>query len=158
MKLSISLRTRLVTLFLALGLIPLGIFALVSMKQSASALTSTSGDAMESVATQTLIAIETQLNERYSDVQAFASTTKLEPERLHVLPGRLNAFVGMYTQYDLMLVLDAGGQVLAVNSKDHAGNTCLQQQPCWDATSPASRFSAPACPGRSPRASRITRM
>ena len=123
MNLSITLRTRLVALFLILGLAPLVIFAVISNKQAAEALTATSGEAMSAVADQTMDALESRLNERYFDVQAFASTTKLEPERLQMLPGRLNTFVRQYHVYDLMLVLDDYGSVVAVNSQDEMGKS-----------------------------------
>lgn len=118
---SLALRTRLVTLFLVLGLVPLGIYAALSLKHSGKALVHTSGEAMEAVANQAMKALENHFNERYYDVQAFASTTHLEPERLGILPRGMDTFTSQYLIYDLMLVLDAEGRVLAANTKDEQG-------------------------------------
>ncbi|MCB9474818.1 MAG: HAMP domain-containing protein [Candidatus Delongbacteria bacterium] len=121
MNSSMTLRTRLVGLFLILGLVPLVIFAILLTKQAGLALNQTSGEAMEAVATQTISSIEKQLAERYGQVQSFASTTKLLPEQIPNLPNSMNIYVGAYYIYDLMLALDPEGKVLAANTKDQAG-------------------------------------
>lgn len=68
--------------------------------------------------------IDRSLNERYADVQAFAYN-KLAVEALQkgesdtLLEKFMNAMSAQYKCYDLMMLCDLSGKVVALNTKDH---------------------------------------
>jgi methyl-accepting chemotaxis protein len=67
-------------------------------------------------------AIGAQFFERYGDVQAFAlNPAFLSMERNEIVPF-LDQYVALYGIYDLILVVDTKGHLIAVNSKDPKGN------------------------------------
>ena len=115
-----SLRTQLVVTLLLLAIAPLfatGFYAYYHARQE---LTEESGEAMESIAHDTIDKVDRLLFERYGDVQAFAfhpgaRGTSEETE------AAMNFFTRCYGLYDLMLVADLDGRIVACNSIDAKG-------------------------------------
>ena len=124
----LKLTGKLVLAFLALGLIPLGVLAFISI-QSARSIADGASDQLHQASISTMDTIERNLFERYGDVQAFASNGALRihelgtPESTTVLTESINTYVRLYGLYPLSLITDATGKVVAVNSKDATGKT-----------------------------------
>lgn len=66
-------------------------------------------------------AIAAQLYERYGDVQAFAVNPRLLSNSKKEIVDALNTYAALYGIYDLILVIDKNGRLVAVNDKDPAG-------------------------------------
>ena len=66
-------------------------------------------------------ALGTQFYERYGDVQAFALNIAFQKKSKTELVQVLNEYVSLYSIYDLILVSDINGDVIAVNSLDAKG-------------------------------------
>ena len=66
-------------------------------------------------------AIEAQYYERYGDVQAFAINPQIQSRTKSEIVEALNNYAALYGIYDLILVVDAKGHLVAVNEKDPAG-------------------------------------
>lgn len=65
--------------------------------------------------------IEAQFYERYGDVQSFAENPLLRSRQKDAVQNYLNRMVELYGIYDLLVVTDTEGKVLAVNSKTPEG-------------------------------------
>jgi len=80
----------------------------------------TSGGALESTARHTLDKVYRNLFERYGDAQAFAFNQQALGEREEVTKA-LDFYTVTYGFYDLMIVADLDGKIVAANTKDYAG-------------------------------------
>ncbi len=65
--------------------------------------------------------ISSQFYERYGDVQAFAVNPDLKSSNRQTIIDALNIYSAMYGIYDLILVIDAKGRLVAVNNKSPDG-------------------------------------
>lgn len=72
-------------------------------------------------------AIQAQYDERYSDVQAFATNPQLRSRVREEIEPALDQYVALYRIYDLIIVTDLNGRVVGVNSKDAAGKPIKSQ-------------------------------
>ncbi|MEZ5281539.1 MAG: methyl-accepting chemotaxis protein [Acidimicrobiales bacterium] len=117
----VGLNAKLIGAFIAMGLIPLAIVALMGLRTSSSALTDVTGDRLETAAVEAGDMIDRNLFERYGDVQAFAGHPYLleDPVRATANADFLMANYGIY---DLMIITDTEGKVFAANSVDWEGN------------------------------------
>jgi len=115
-----SIKTKLLAWFLVLGLVPLLVVAVVAYRQSRNALEDFAGKDLQEIGEATLDKLDRTLFERYGDVQAFASLAiaRANPE---VIVPALNRLTPLYGCYDLMIVADAEGNIIAVNSVDDVG-------------------------------------
>lgn len=66
-------------------------------------------------------AISAQFYERYGDVQAFAMNPDLRASERSTIVNALNAYSALYGIYDLIMVVDARGRLIAVNDKGPDG-------------------------------------
>jgi methyl-accepting chemotaxis protein len=110
-----SLRMKLIVCFLAVSIIPLSIICWSAYSTTYQQLISSSGVLLSSTAEQTLNKIYRNLFERYGDVQAFTLNPKssADPEELI---DTLNSYTKTYGCYDLMVVADRNGTIVACNS------------------------------------------
>lgn len=119
---SFSLRTKLIACFLVFGLTPLTVAATLAYTTSSKSLTSR---ASQSVATDASVLgelVDRNLFERYGDVQAFAANGAAKGDQQTVAE-LANFYTKTYGIYDLMLVADANGHILAANTVKPDGST-----------------------------------
>ena len=65
--------------------------------------------------------IGTQFYERYSDILAFATSSKYSLYNIQRMQKTLNLFVKLYSIYDLILIVDAAGNYITSSSSDSTG-------------------------------------
>jgi len=115
-----SFKLKLILTFLAVGLIPTAICGYLAYSRSATALLDNSGARMKASAVATLDKIDRALFERSGDVQAFA----FNPQARGTAAEMANAcdfYCRAYGCYDLLLIADKDGKIVAVNSVDYLG-------------------------------------
>ena len=117
-----SLRRRILTVCVVLGLVPLAIMGLLSTSRAGDALRQEVGDAQAALAVNVADKIDRNLFERYGDVQAFAGSDAAQSMRPDRITNWMNTVMGLYTPiYDLMVVADKSGQIVAANQVDLDG-------------------------------------
>lgn len=110
-----SIRARLTASLLLLGLIPLSLMGTVAYKESRGDLERNAGDLLRAEAESAMQKIDRNLFERYGDVQAFA----FNPLACGDAPSverAANFYMQAYGLYDLMVIADADGRIVAANS------------------------------------------
>ena len=121
-----NLTRRFVLILLSVGLLPLLILAIVSLK-SADSIGSGLANKLRSGAETTLEIIERNLFERYGDVQAFCSNEVVRKhplgtaESTAALVPAINTYVRLYGCYPLSIITDVHGKVVAANTVDALG-------------------------------------
>ena len=122
----LKLTARFLIIFLLVGCVPLLILASLSLRSNASVSRDQYGKLLSN-AEQTLDKIDRNLFERYGDVQAFAansllqtSDNTLQTDRA-ALVAAINNYVNLYQIYDLGMIVDAAGHVVAVNTVNEQG-------------------------------------
>jgi methyl-accepting chemotaxis protein len=112
---STSFKVKLIGAFLAISILPLAVIGYSSFVKSKDALIKTTCGAIGGRAFVLMNEIDRILFERYGDVQAFAFNpmAKGTPEEI---TEAVNYYVTTYATYDLMVVTDAEGKVLAANT------------------------------------------
>ena len=110
-----SLKVKLLVCFLTLALVPLFGIGYVAYFRDCGQLTSKTGQFLESQARGALDKIDRNLFERYGDVQAFAFNPQARGSAADVTKA-LDFYTKTYGCYDLMLVADANGTVIAANT------------------------------------------
>ncbi len=115
-----SLKTKLVLAFQLFGMIPLLVSGLLTDARSRPELLKKSGENLQEKAAATADKIDRNLFERYGDVQAFAFNPMARgtPEQV---TEAANYYTQAYGCYDLMVIADAAGKVVAVNTVGHDG-------------------------------------
>jgi methyl-accepting chemotaxis protein len=118
----VSIRAKLIALFLVVGLVPVAVVAKASLSTASKSLAQNAQNAQKELAANASDKLDRNLFERYGDVQAFA---KSDPAK-SMDPGRLNRFMntmmGTYTPiYKLMVVADMRGRIVAANTVDLDG-------------------------------------
>ncbi len=111
-----SIRTKLLIAFTALALIPLITYGVLATREATSQLEMRAGLALAQAANDTGLRIAAYLHERLGDVNVFSSNQIAingSPADLGVLT---DAYVRAFPEYDLIVVTDAAGQVIATNS------------------------------------------
>lgn len=78
-------------------------------------------DRFKSLADSTSDAIQAQFYERYGDVQAFAMNPQVHPVSGNEINSTLDAYAALYGIYDLIIITDAQGKIVGINTKDPAG-------------------------------------
>lgn len=117
----INLSTRLILSMAAGGLIPLIALVAFSLNQ-AKTISRMASEEMHTLATTSLDIIERNLFERYGDVQAFATNRVLDaedwsdPSTREAITAAINNYIRLYGIYNLSMVLDERGKVVAVNT------------------------------------------
>jgi len=110
-----SLKVKLLASFLVLGLTPLGLIGYLAYARSSKSLQDQAGSALELRAQNVINLIDRNLFERYGDVQAFA----FNPMALGTaddVTKAANFYTKSYGFYDLMIIADADGKVIAANT------------------------------------------
>ncbi len=116
-----SVKTKLLVWFLALGLLPVAIIGWLSYSHARDDLTASAANQLQTMAIETVDKIDRNLFERYGDVQAFAENpdAKGTPEQV---TEAANFYTKCYGIYDLMIVADIDGKIVAANTVDGTGN------------------------------------
>ena len=118
----VSIRAKLIALFLAVGLVPLAVVAEKSYSTASDSLAGNAQNAQKELAANASDKLDRNLFERYGDVQAFAKSDpakSMDPARLHRF---MNTMMGTYTPiYKLMVVADKHGRIVAANTVDLDG-------------------------------------
>ncbi|MCC7372683.1 MAG: methyl-accepting chemotaxis protein [Chloroflexi bacterium] len=117
-----SIRTKLLSAFLLLGLVPMLAVSVFAYRSAERTVIDAAGQRVEDVAFQAIDKLDRNLFERYGDVQAYALSAparSMEPERIAAW---IDTMMGVYSPiYKLMIVADAQGHIVAVNSVDLDG-------------------------------------
>ena len=116
-----SVKMKLLASFLALGLIPMAIVGFLAFENSKDALIHTSGDFLSTEAVELLDKLDRNLSERYGDAQAFAFHPNARGDREEVTKAA-NFFMTAYGVYDLIVVADLDGNIVAANTRAFDGN------------------------------------
>ena len=116
-----SLKSKLIAAFLVLGLVPLAISGALAYRESYGELKSGAGKLLQTQATHAIDKIDRNLFERFGDVQAFAFHPNA---RGNTAEATLAAdfYTVAYGIYDLMIISDPEGRVVASNTIDFHGN------------------------------------
>ena len=128
-----SITTKLVVVFLLFGLIPLAVVS-VMVWDTGNKFDEKVGKQFELVAETISNKIDRTLFERYGDVQVFSLNANIL-RRIHwydrsednLIPHLMNQLSQQYGIYDLMIMVDLEGKVIAVNSQDPKGNEISTQ-------------------------------
>ena len=110
-----SLRVKLVAFVLVLVIVPLGLLGAVAYSKSSGDWLSAEGDLLHSEAVSTIDKIDRNLFERYGDVQAFAYNPAAR-EPAPTVQAAADFYSKNYGIYDLLLVAEADGTVVATNT------------------------------------------
>ncbi len=115
-----SLKTKLLLSFLVLGLVPMVMVGVLSYYTAYNASLNLSGQRMRSTAVNLSDKIDRNLFERYGDVQAFAFNPMAHgtPE---AMTQAANFYMVAYGCYDLMMVADPEGKIVASNTVSYNG-------------------------------------
>lgn len=115
-----SLGTKLVAVCLWMGILPVVFTGYLSYTKGREALLKSTGEGLEVMATELIEKIDRSLFNRYRDVQLFAYHPKAlgTPAEISAVA---NHFVQSIPYYELMLVADAQGKILATNTLNFFG-------------------------------------
>jgi ABC-type transporter Mla subunit MlaD len=108
-------------MLLAIGIVPLAVVGSLAYWQTSQTLGQRGGERMNLIAEGVIDTIDRNLFERYGDAQAFAGNAAVRADR-ETATQTLNFLVKNYDFYDLILIADASGQVVATNTVDYQGN------------------------------------
>lgn len=129
MMLKVSIRTKLVALFLVVGVLPALVVGYFGWKGSGR-IQGAVANQLQSVSTDAMDKIERNLFERYGDVQAFGyNTVAHDRDNWYVVGEKNNVsqvmdrYVAAYGLYYITLLVDLEGRVAAVNTKDASGRS-----------------------------------
>lgn len=127
MRLKLSILNKILFPSLVIPLIAFTILTIYSVNFSARNLREIRVSYASSMALNVMDKIDRNYYERFGDVQAFAyNPTTLEaindPSKTQILTDFMNTMASYYVLYDLLLVVDVKGDVVAFNTKDKAGN------------------------------------
>ena len=128
MRLQLGLRSKLVLVLTAFGLVPLAGVAIIGSRAS-HAVRDQAATSLQNVAENVADKIDRNLFERYGDVQAFGfNDAVFDRTKWYVgdtaetqLVRRMNQYVDAYDLYYLTVMTDLEGRVVAVNSRDGDG-------------------------------------
>jgi methyl-accepting chemotaxis protein len=117
-----SVRSKLLVASLAMGLVPVGVVGALAYQRASQSLTRDAGDALGQIAFQVADKIDRNYFERYGDVQAFtlAAARIADWQQIGTLA---NEYKVVYGFYDLMVVADRNGRIVATNTVDAAGKS-----------------------------------
>ncbi len=123
-----SVTAKLVAVFVVFGSVPMAVVGWMGYSAVAQ-ITDAIGANFKSQAGNIADKIDRNLFERYGDVQAFALNRILGERQNWYVPGAnneisavMNEYVKTYGIYNITMLVDMEGDVIAVNSADAAGN------------------------------------
>ncbi|HAI11889.1 MAG TPA: hypothetical protein DCM28_09310 [Phycisphaerales bacterium] len=123
-----TIKTKLISAFILCGIVPLMIVGSV-MWYATDKMGYEVGTNYENIAIETIEMVERNLAERYGDVQAFALNEIIHDKKYwyqqdedsnHIVLA-MNRYTKTYGIYNLMILVDLEGKVIAVNDKDTSG-------------------------------------
>ncbi len=117
---SLSMKKILMTWFLIMGMFPAAVIGVFAYRQSQDTLSNSVGNNIIAESKSAIDMIDRNLFERYGDVQAFAAN----PHALGTadqITAAANFYMKTYVIYDLMLIVNLDGTVVAMNTTDHTG-------------------------------------
>lgn len=120
-----TIRNKLITTFLLIGTVPallVGALTWIATGQLANGY----GTRLQYTSHDLLDKVERNLFERYGDVQAFGVNAVVQDQGNWYKPNgpivdAMNNYAALYGIYDVLLLVDAQGKVIAVNSKSASG-------------------------------------
>ncbi len=115
-----SIKVKLITWFLAIGIVPLAIVGFLAYQRSVTDLRQDRGEVLHRIAEETLEKVDRCFFERYSDAQAFAAHPHARDSQERATAAA-NFFTTCYGIYDLMIVADRDGRIVAANTVRHDG-------------------------------------
>lgn len=115
-----SLKTKLITFFVLLGLLPVAVVSTLSWRQGQTSFQDAS-DQYGVAAANVLDKIDRNLFERYGDVQAFSTHPAAQSMKPEGIQAAMDIYMPTYGLYDVMLVADLNGKVIASNRVDFEG-------------------------------------
>jgi methyl-accepting chemotaxis protein len=110
-----SLKSKLLVCFLGLGLTPVAVTGYMAYESCAEGVQTEAGKRLQTLAEETIDKVDRNLFERYGDVQAFSANPRAGGSAEEV-NGIANLYTKIYGIYDLMLVVDLDGKVVASNT------------------------------------------
>ena len=115
-----SLRSKMLAAFLVMGLVPMTVVGWMEYSRSREMLINDAKRNLAKSAGDMMDKIDRNLSERYGDVQAFAGNPLARGSAAQRTEAA-NFYMKTYGIYDLMVVADADGRIVAVNSVDKDG-------------------------------------
>ena len=123
-----GIAAKLVALFVVFGLVPMAAVGMIAFNASED-MKGGVRKRFVSTAEQLAMTIDRNLFERYGDVQAFGYNDAVhrvsqwyDPTPYNSISEVMNKYVAAYGIYDLTIMVDTKGDVIAVNNKDAQGN------------------------------------
>jgi methyl-accepting chemotaxis protein len=110
-----NLKTKLTLCFLMIGMLPMVGVGVLSYRSTHEALYERAGNQMKSAAADLAVIIDRNLFERYGDVQAFAFNPMAQESPPRITEA-MNYYMLAYGCYDLMVVADTDGRIIASNT------------------------------------------
>lgn len=125
----VSLKFKLVVIFLMVGLLPSIALEFANHNMSASYIQSLNNK-VASVSVDIMDKIDRNLFERYGDVQAFGYNTVVQNTenwykkgaQSNPIVNSMNSYITAYGMYYFTILVDLNGKVIAVNDIDKSGN------------------------------------
>ncbi|WP_454061269.1 methyl-accepting chemotaxis protein [Candidatus Nitrospira salsa] len=131
--LSWGIAAKLVTLFLVFGVVPMSAVGLIAYNAGED-MKAGVGLRFATAAEDLANKIDRNLAERYGDVQAFGYNDAVhrisqwyDPTPYNTVSQVMNKYAQAYGIYDLLIMVDTRGDVIAVNNTDSAGNPINSQ-------------------------------
>ncbi len=115
-----SLRSKMLAVFLAMGLVPMAVVGIMEYNKSRATLVASAKAQLEASAEGMIDKIDRNLFERYGDVQAFAGNPLARGTTAQKTDAA-NFYTRTYGIYDLMILTDRTGRITAVNTVDPTG-------------------------------------
>ncbi|MBK6308664.1 MAG: HAMP domain-containing protein [Gemmatimonadetes bacterium] len=115
-----SLRSKMLAAFLVMGLVPMTVVGWMEYARSRDMLIHDAKERLTSSAGSVIDKIDRNLFERYGDVQAFAGNPLARGTQGQRIEAA-NFYTRTYGIYDLMVIADVNGRVVAVNNVDKDG-------------------------------------
>ncbi|MFN7919541.1 MAG: methyl-accepting chemotaxis protein [Bryobacteraceae bacterium] len=128
LQLSNSLRRTLLACFIAVGLAPVAVMSFLGWQQNRSAYEE-SGHQMAATASALADKIDRNFFERYGDVQAFAFHPAARSADRAAAQRAMDFFMTAYGMYDVMIIADLSGRIVAANTVDHEGKPAKWTSP-----------------------------
>jgi methyl-accepting chemotaxis protein len=110
-----SVRTKLLFLFVLIGIVPAAIIAVTSYVRCRHSLQESGGGQALAIAEEAIDKLDRLFFERYGDVQAFAANPDAKGDAKQVTDVA-NFYTRTYGIYDLMIVADLDGKIIAANT------------------------------------------
>lgn len=116
-----SIQTKLLVSFFLLGLVPLVVFGFLAIQRAQESLMALTEKFLHGQALQVADKIDRNLAERYGDALIVANFDRMASQDMSEVQAGLNLFVRAYGVYDLLVVTDANGTIIASSTETYDG-------------------------------------